>query len=161
MHKIESFKVNHLELRRGVYISRKDTYGENKVTTVDIRVCKPYDDQPMPDAAMHTIEHIGATFFRMMSSVDKDTIYFGPMGCHTGFYLILNGDYTSHNVLPAVKAMFKYVATFEGPIPGATEKECGNYNLNDLKDARRIAHKFLNETLIYADAKNLNYPSKE
>lgn len=92
MENIESFKVNHLELHRGVYVSRVDDYDGHKITTIDIRVCRPYEDAPLPMPAMHTIEHLGATFLRKMSSLDNDVIYFGPMGCQTGFYLILNGE---------------------------------------------------------------------
>lgn len=157
MENIESFKVNHLELHRGLYVSRVDNYDGHKTTTIDIRVCRPYEDAPLPMPAMHTIEHLGATFLRKMSSLDNDVIYFGPMGCQTGFYLILNGEYKSFEILPAVKEMFKYIANFEGALPGGTEKECGNCYSHDLKCARTIAHKFFNDILINPGIRNLNY----
>lgn len=158
MEKIESFKVNHLDLHRGVYVSRFDDYGGHKVTTIDIRVCRPYEDATMPAPAIHTIEHLGASFLRQMSSLDKNIIYFGPMGCQTGFYLVLSGAFTSHEVLPAIKEMFKYIANFEGSLPGGTEQECGNCYFHDLRRARKIAHKFFNEILINPGIRNLNYP---
>lgn len=158
MKNIESFNVNHLNLRRGVYVSRVDDYNGYKVTTIDIRVCRPYEDSVLPVAAMHTIEHLGATFMREMSSLDKEVIYFGPMGCQTGFYLVVSGEHKSHEVLPAVKEMFKYISNFEGSLPGGTEKECGNCYSHDLKCARNIAHKFFNEILINPKIRNLNYP---
>lgn len=157
MEKIDSFKIDHLDLHRGVYVSRSDVFGENTVTTIDIRVCRPYEDVVMCTPAIHTIEHIGATFLRTMSSLDKDIIYFGPMGCQTGFYMILNGKFSSCEVLPAVKEMFKYISTFEGDIPGASEKECGNCYSHDLSGARKISHKFFNEVLSQAGFRNLNY----
>lgn len=158
MEKIESFKVNHLNLLRGVYVSRVDDYDGHKVTTIDIRVCRPYVDVTIPSPVLHTIEHLGATFLRKMSSLDKSVIYFGPMGCQTGFYLVLSGTYTSYEVLPALKEMFKYISNFEGPLPGGTEEECGNCHFHDIRRARSVSHRFYNEILLNPGKRNLNYP---
>ena len=158
MDKISSFKVDHRRLNRGIFVSRLDNFEDCQITTFDIRICRPYEDAVMSASAIHTIEHLGATFMRTMSSVDKKVIYFGPMGCQTGFYLILHGKHTSPEVWNAVKEMFKYIANYEGHIPGATEKECGNCYLNDLSEARRVAFKFFNEVLSCPTVKNQVYP---
>ncbi len=161
MEKIRSFQIDHTRLDRGLYVSRIDAEqpnGGHIVTTFDIRVCKPYSDAPMDAAAIHTIEHIGATFLRTESFFSESTIYFGPMGCQTGFYLIIGGNHSVDEVKGTVKEMFSRIAVFDGTIPGSSETECGNASFHNLPEARRIAHKYYNEVLCSLDKTNTIYP---
>ncbi|WP_123052912.1 S-ribosylhomocysteine lyase [Clostridium sp. JN-1] len=158
MDKIASFTVNHLKLQPGVYVSRKDKLGEVVLTTFDIRMTKPNSEPVMNTAEVHTIEHLGATFLRNNSAYGPKTVYFGPMGCRTGFYLILSGDYESKDIVDLLKDMYKFISEFEGDVPGAAPRDCGNYLDMNLPMAKYLANKFLNEVLLNISDKNLNYP---
>lgn len=158
MEKIASFTINHLELYPGVYVSRKDKIGENVVTTFDIRMTRPNFEPVMNTAEMHAIEHLGATFLRNHSSFGEKIVYFGPMGCRTGFYLLLNGDYASKDIIELLKGMYEFIAEYEGDIPGASARDCGNYLDMNLPMAKYIAKQFLNNTLINISEKNMSYP---
>lgn len=127
MEKITSFTVDHIRLTPGLYVSRKDKVGLETVTTFDLRVTSPNDEPVMNTAEIHTIEHLAATYLRNEQQWKDKVLYFGPMGCRTGFYLLLAGNYTSRDVLPLVKDCFTFVATFNGEVPGACAKDCGNY----------------------------------
>ncbi|MCQ4021788.1 MULTISPECIES: S-ribosylhomocysteine lyase [unclassified Ruminococcus] len=160
MEKIESFKINHILLDRGLYVSRRD-YGKDGsiiATTFDIRLKKPNREPVINIAEMHTMEHLGATFLRNHESYKNEIIYFGPMGCRTGFYLILKGDLTSRDAVPIVTEMFAFMADFEGEIPGADAFSCGNYLDQNLPMAKLEAKKFLSETLENIGDSQLNYP---
>ena len=162
MELIESFQVDHTRLERGLYISRVDHAcpgGAVCVTTFDLRLCKPYHDRQLDVRAIHTIEHLGATFLRTHSYYADKIIYFGPMGCQTGFYLLVAGEPSVHEISGTVKEMCKWIAAYEGPIPGATELECGNASMHDLTEARRVAHQYFNEVLCNLDENNTIYPT--
>ena len=136
MEKIASFTIDHLKLLPGVYVSRKDKVGQQVITTFDIRMTRPNFEPVLNTAEVHTIEHLGATFLRNDSEFKDKTIYFGPMGCRTGFYMVLAGDYDSKDVVELVTRMFIFMKDFEGDVPGACAKDCGNYldmNLNMAK----------------------------
>lgn len=158
MNKIPSFTINHLELLSGVYVSRKDSVGEYTITTFDLRITRPNLEPVMNTAEVHSIEHLGATFLRNHKDFAEKTIYFGPMGCRTGFYLLLKGDYESKDVLNLVIEMFQFISDYEGDIPGASARDCGNYLDLNLSMAKYYAKKYLN-TLLNATEKNLNYPN--
>ncbi|NLJ87579.1 MAG: S-ribosylhomocysteine lyase [Epulopiscium sp.] len=158
MKKITSFTVNHINLLRGIYVSRKDLLGNESITTFDIRMKKPNIEAVLNTAEIHTIEHLGATFLRNHTKYANQIIYFGPMGCRTGFYLVIGGDYSSENILPLMIEMFEFIANYEGEIPGASPEECGNYLDMDLKTAKLEAKKFLGEVLINIKKENLYYP---
>ena len=142
METIASFTVDHLTLLPGLYVSRKDRSGGATVTTFDIRVTRPNFEPVMDMPAIHTIEHIGATFLRN-SSAKESIVYFGPMGCRTGFYLLVFGDKTEQDLLPLVKDMFAFIVQFEGEIPGAEAAACGNYLEQNLAMAQYYAKKYL------------------
>ncbi len=149
MEKIASFQVNHNLLTQGIYISRKDSFGGETATTIDIRVKRPNVEPAMTPEAAHTIEHLGATYLRNLDGWKDDIIYFGPMGCLTGFYLIVDGDYEVHTpryekLVEAVMGMFRFVAEYEGEIPGTRPDECGNCRLHDLSAAKAVAAGMLN-----------------
>ena len=127
MEKITSFTIDHIKLVPGIYVSRKDPVGTEIITTFDIRMTSPNDEPVMNTAEMHTIEHLAATFLRNHPDWKDRTIYFGPMGCRTGFYLLLAGDYTSEDALPLVRDCFRFIRDFQGEVPGASAKDCGNY----------------------------------
>ncbi len=153
MNKIESFLVNHLNLKSGLYVSRKDKHNGVVATTFDLRFTVPNKEEVMTSPAIHTLEHLGATFLR--NSNQKDIIvYFGPMGCKTGFYLIAFGDLTSLDVYPLVVKMLEFIIDFEGDIPGATPIECGNYSEQDLIKAKEYAKEYLYRL---TTQKNLKY----
>ncbi len=157
MEKIASFTVNHLTLLTGVYVSRKDHVGSEVVTTFDIRMTRPNFEPVMNTAEMHAIEHLGATFLRNDEMYKDKTVYFGPMGCRTGFYLILAGDYESRDVVDLLKAMFAFVRDYEGAIPGAAARDCGNYLDLNLPMAKYVANKYLTEVLDNIDESRLVY----
>lgn len=160
MEKIASFTVNHLDLLRGVYVSRKDTTpGGDVLTTFDVRLTEPNREPAVDGAALHTIEHLAATFLRNHPQWGQKVVYWGPMGCLTGSYLILSGDYESADVLDLLIETFEFIAGFEGEIPGATPRDCGNYSYNNLPEARRVARRYLDEVLLRPTAANLTYPS--
>ena len=127
MEKITSFTIDHFRLVPGLYVSRKDMVGAETVTTFDLRLTSPNDEPVMNTAEIHTIEHLAATYLRNEPVWKNKVIYFGPMGCRTGFYLILSGDYTSCDILELVKNCFRFIADFSGDVPGASAKDCGNY----------------------------------
>lgn len=142
MNMIESFKVNHLKLKTGLYVSRKDRFNGVTVTTFDMRFTAPNKEPVMEPAEIHTIEHLGATFFRNGALCDK-VVYFGPMGCRTGFYLVLFGDLSPEEIYPEVKRAMEFIVNFTGEIPGATARECGNYLDQDLAGAKKRAAEYL------------------
>ncbi len=144
MKKIDSFCVNHLVLVPGLYVSRRDHRDNLTITTFDLRVTQPNEEPCLDTAAIHTMEHLGATYLRNSSRSD-DIVYFGPMGCKTGFYLVMFGDLQPQDVLPLVKETFAFMAEYEGEIPGATPRDCGNYSLQNPDMARFYAKKYLVE----------------
>ena len=148
MEKIESFKVNHLKLYPGLYISRIDKFNESIITTFDLRFTAPNKETPMQVPAMHTLEHLGATFFRN-SKIKDEVVYFGPMGCRTGFYLLLANEWTPIILFPLMIEFLDFVLEFDGQIPGASPKECGNYIEQDLKTAKLYAKKYKEDLLNY------------
>lgn len=158
MEKIASFTINHLELYPGVYVSRKDNVGGSVITTFDIRMTRPNFEPVMNTAEMHAIEHLGATYLRNHADFGSKIVYFGPMGCRTGFYLLLNGDYASKDIVDLLTGLYKFIAEFEGEIPGASARDCGNYLDMNLPMAKYLGKKFLNEVLLNISDKNLNYP---
>lgn len=158
MKKIDSFNVNHLDLLTGIYISRKDEVGEMIVTTFDIRFTKPNTEPVMDTAAVHTIEHLAATFLRNHQDYADKTIYFGPMGCRTGFYLILKGDYKSRDLLPLMEELCQFILEYEGEIPGASARDCGNYLDMNLYMAKYYVNKYYDEVVKIPDEKRLTYP---
>lgn len=159
MNKIPSFTVNHLTLRRGLYVSRKDvTPSGDVLTTFDVRLTEPNREPAADGAALHTIEHLAATFLRNHSLWKDRIIYWGPMGCLTGSYLIVSGDYSSRDILPLLVETFRFIAEFEGEIPGASPRDCGNYTYNNLPEARVIARRYLDSVLLNPSEENLNYP---
>lgn len=158
MKKIESFQVNHLNLKRGIYLSRKDVVGEHIITTFDIRMKEPNNEPVINTAELHTIEHLGATFLRNHNQYDTLTVYFGPMGCRTGFYVIFKGDLKSSDVVDIIKEMFEFVMNYEGDVPGADARSCGNYQDMNLEMAKYEASKYYEEVLCNLEYKNLNYP---
>ena len=158
MKKIASFTVNHLDLLRGIYVSRKDRVGNTVVTTFDLRMTRPNKEPVMNTAEIHTIEHLGATFLRNKEGISDKTIYFGPMGCRTGFYLILSGDYESRDIVGLITEMYEFIRDFEGDVPGASPRDCGNYLDLNLSMAKFHAKRFLDETLYHITEKKLLYP---
>ena len=158
MEKITSFTIDHIKLVPGLYVSRKDMVDDYPVTTFDIRMTNPNEEPVMNTAEMHTIEHLAATFLRNHAEYGKKTLYFGPMGCRTGFYLLLSGDYESKDIVPLMKEMFTFIADFEGEVPGAAAKDCGNYLDMNLPMARYCAKKYLNEVLENITEKQLVDP---
>lgn len=158
MKKIASFTVNHLTLLPGIYVSRKDTVGSEVLTTFDLRMTRPNFEPVMNTAEIHAIEHLGATFLRNHPDYAEKTIYFGPMGCRTGFYLILSGDYESADIVPLIQELFLFIAEYEGEIPGAAARDCGNYLDLNLPMAKYLAKKYYNEVLKDIPPERLNYP---
>ena len=158
MEKITSFTIDHIKLQPGVYVSRKDTVGTEVITTFDLRMTSPNEEPVMNTAEVHTIEHLGATFLRNHPQYKDKTIYFGPMGCRTGFYLLLAGDLSSADIVPLMKEMYKFIRDFEGQVPGADPKDCGNYLDMNLGMAKYLAKKYLDEVLYCIDVSRLVYP---
>ena len=142
MEKITSFTIDHLRLLPGIYVSRKDHAGDTVVTTFDIRITRPNYEPVMNTAEVHTIEHLGATFLRNQEDWKDRVLYFGPMGCRTGFYLLLTGDYESVDIVPLMKEMFTFMRDFEGQVPGAAAKDCGNYLDMNLPMTRYLADRY-------------------
>ena len=157
MEKIASFQIDHIKLQPGVYVSRKDRVGAETVTTFDLRVTSPNEEPVMNTAEMHTIEHLAATFLRNEPTWKEKVLYFGPMGCRTGFYLLLTGDYTSRDVLPLLVECFRFIADFHGDVPGASARDCGNYLDMNLPMANYWGRRYvaLLETI---DDSRLEYP---
>lgn len=161
MEKITSFTINHLELLPGIYVSRKDQAGYAAITTFDIRMTRPNYEPVMNTAEVHTIEHLGATFLRNHPHWKERILYFGPMGCRTGFYLLMTGDYQSREIVPLITELFEFIRDFEGEVPGAAAKDCGNYLDMNLPMAKYLAGRFLEKTLYSIDDSHLIYPEDE
>ena len=159
MEKITSFTVNHLKLVPGVYVSRRDIAGDNHVTTFDIRMTRPNFEPVMNTAEVHTIEHLGATFLRNHRLYKDKVLYFGPMGCRTGFYLLLAGNYTSKDIVGLIIEMFEFIRDFHDEVPGASPKDCGNYLDMNLGMANYLASRYLENTLYDIDDAHLVYPA--
>lgn len=159
MEKIASFTINHLTLMRGIYVSRKDTTPLGDViTTFDIRMTEPNRQPALSGKALHAIEHLAATYLRNNVSWKDRIVYWGPMGCCTGNYLLISGDYTSADILPLMKETFAFIADFEGDVPGATARDCGNYTFMDLAEAKLQAKRYLEEVLDCITPQQLVYP---
>ncbi len=158
MEKIASFTIDHLKLVPGVYVSRKDTIGREVITTFDLRMTSPNDEPVMNTAEVHTIEHLAATFLRNHPVYGNKTIYFGPMGCRTGFYLLLAGDMTSKEIVPLMIEMFEFIRDFKDEVPGASPKDCGNYLDMNLPMANYLAKRYLDNVLYNIDDSRLVYP---
>ena len=159
MEKITSFTIDHLRLLPGVYVSRRDPAGDIAITTFDIRMTRPNAEPVMNTAEVHTIEHLAATFLRNHPTWKDRVLYFGPMGCRTGFYLLLTGDLTSRDILPLMKELFTIMRDFEGEVPGACAKDCGNYLDMNLPMAKYLAGRFLSNTLEQITDEQLVYPA--
>ena len=158
MEKIASFTIDHIKLKPGVYVSRKDTVGDQVITTFDLRMISPNDEPVMNTAEVHTIEHLGATFLRNHKEFGTKTIYFGPMGCRTGFYLLLAGDYESREIVPLITEMYTFIRDFHEEVPGASAKDCGNYLDMNLGMANWLAKRYLDEVLTNISDDRLIYP---
>lgn len=159
MKKIASFTVNHIDLLTGIYVSRKDSIGEEVATTFDLRFTRPNVEPVMVTAGIHALEHLGATFLRNDAEWADKTIYFGPMGCRTGFYVIFKGDLESKDIVDVITRMIDFVINFEGDIPGASPRDCGNYLDLNLEMAKYYAKKYKSEVLDNICDERLNYPS--
>ena len=157
METIKSFTVDHKRLLPGVYVSRKESTGHDVVTTFDIRMTRPNFEPVMNTAEIHTLEHLGATFLRNHEEWGDKIIYFGPMGCRTGFYLLLAGDYESEDIISLLREMFEFVCHFEGEIPGAAPEACGNYLDQNLPMAKYLAEKYLEHVLTGITPDRLKY----
>ena len=158
MEKIPSFTIDHIRLERGIYVSRQDVVGGEVVTTFDVRMKEPNREPALSPSAIHTMEHLAATFLRNHPQWASRIVYWGPMGCLTGNYLIVKGDVTSEDVLPLMRETFAFVASFDGEVPGATARDCGNYLLMNLPEARWEARKYLTEVLDVITPENMSYP---
>ena len=158
MKKIASFEVNHLTLLPGIYVSRKDRFGDNVTTTFDIRMTAPNREAVINTAEIHTIEHLGATFLRNHKDFADKTVYFGPMGCRTGFYLLLSGDYESRDIVPLMKEMFVFIRDWKEAVPGACPRDCGNYLDMNLPLTKILAGRYLQEVLENITPERLTYP---
>lgn len=158
MEKIASFTIDHIRLQPGIYVSRKDPIGSEVITTFDLRMTSPNEEPVMNTAELHTIEHLGATFLRNHKEFCDRTVYFGPMGCRTGFYLLLAGDHDSRSIVPLITEMFEFIRDFKGDVPGASAKDCGNYLDMNLGMANYLAARYLKNTLYVIDDAHLNYP---
>ena len=157
MEKIASFTVNHLVLEPGIYVSRQDYFNDVTITTFDLRMTTPNREPVMNTAEMHTIEHLGATCLRNHLMWKDRIVYFGPMGCRTGFYLLCEGDLTSRDIVPLVKGLFEFIRDFEGTIPGAEARDCGNYLDQNLPMAKYLASRYLENTVKEIDEAHLVY----
>ena len=158
MEKIASFCVNHLTLEPGIYLSRRDKLGDQTVSTFDLRMTAPNREPVMNTAEVHTIEHLGATFLRNHPDWGGRVLYFGPMGCRTGFYLLLAGELYPRDVAELVGQMFRFIRDFTGPVPGAQARDCGNYLDMNLPMARYWAGRYLDSTLARLDDAHMQYP---
>lgn len=159
MEKISSFTIDHIKLQPGIYVSRKDNVGNSVITTFDLRMTSPNEEPVMNTAEMHTIEHLAATFLRNHKDYQDKVIYFGPMGCRTGFYLLLSGDYSSGDIVPLMTEMYEFIRDFKDEVPGASAKDCGNYLDMNLGMANYLAKRYLENTLYNIDEAHLIYPA--
>ena len=158
MEKITSFTIDHIKLQPVVYVSRKDKAGDSVITTFDIRMTSPNEEPVMNTAELHTIEHLAATFLRNHPVFGPKMIYWGPMGCRTGNYLLLNGDYESRDIVPLMIETFEFIRDFEGEVPGASARDCGNYLDMNLGMAKYLAKKYLEQVLYDIRPDRLVYP---
>lgn len=158
MEKISSFTVNHLALLPGIYVSRKDPVGMEIVTTFDLRLTRPNFEPVLNTAEVHTIEHLGATYLRSEPEWKDRILYFGPMGCRTGFYLIIKGDLASRDVISLVTDTFRFIAEYKGAVPGAAPEECGNYLDMNLPMANFVAKRYVKDVLEQITEDRLKYP---
>ena len=158
MKKIASFTIDHIKLQPGIYVSHKDYLGDQVITTFDIRMTSPNEEPVMNTAELHAMEHLAATFLRNHEEFGSKVIYWGPMGCRTGNYLLLSGDLTSRDIVGLMTEMFEFIRDFEGDIPGASAKDCGNYLDMNLNMAKYLADKFLREVLYNISNDRLVYP---
>jgi len=161
MKKIPSFTIDHLKLLRGIYVSRKDIVGQNVVTTFDIRMKEPNREPVMGLSELHTIEHLAATYLRNDKDWSDNILYWGPMGCCTGNYLIMNGDLESSDIIDLMKKTFTFIKDFEDDVPGAAPQDCGNYLLHNLPMAKYESDKYLREVLNVIKDQNMNYPTRD
>ncbi len=159
MEKITSFTIDHIKLQPGVYVSRKDKVGAETLTTFDLRMTSPNEEPVMNTAEVHTIEHLGATFLRNHPDYKEKTVYFGPMGCRTGFYLILAGDYTSRDIVPLMIEMYEFIRDYKDAVPGASPMDCGNYLDMNLPMTNYLAARYLDNVLYDIDDSRLIYPA--
>lgn len=158
MEKIASFTIDHIKLQPGVYVSRKDHIGSEVITTFDLRMTSPNEEPVMNTAEVHTLEHLGATFLRNDKEWKDKVVYFGPMGCRTGFYMLLAGDLKSSDVIDLVTKMYEFCRDFEGDVPGASPKDCGNYLDMNLNMAKFLSKKYLDEVLYGIKEDRMVYP---
>lgn len=158
MEKIASFTIDHIKLQPGIYVSRKDQVGDQVITTFDIRMTSPNEEPVMNTAELHAMEHLAATYLRNQPDFKDKVIYWGPMGCRTGNYLLINGDYESKDIVPLIIETFEFIRDFDGEIPGATPKDCGNYLDMNLGMAKYLAKKYLDEVLYQITEERLVYP---
>lgn len=158
MKKITSFTIDHNKLQPGVYVSRKDRVGDGTITTFDLRMTSPNEEPVMNTAEVHTIEHLAATFLRNHREYGDKTIYFGPMGCRTGFYLLLAGDYASKEIVPLMIELYEFIRDYKDEVPGASPKDCGNYLDMNLGMANYLAKRYLDDVLYHIDDTRLIYP---
>ena len=158
MEKIASFTIDHIKLQPGIYVSRKDRVGGQVITTFDIRMTSPNEEPVMNTAELHAMEHLADTYLRNQPDFKDKVIYWGPMGCRTGNYLLINGDYESKDIVPLMIETFEFIRDFEGEIPGATPKDCGNYLDMNLGMAKYLAKKYLDDVLYQITEERLIYP---
>lgn len=158
MKTIPSFTIDHTRLKRGIYVSRKDNVGSEIVTTFDIRMKEPNREPALSVAALHTIEHLAATYLRNDPIWSDSIVYWGPMGCLTGSYLLMKGDLKPSDIAPLMRDTFSFIENFVGEIPGAAAKDCGNWTLHDLEDCRKEAGIFLHQVLECLTEENMEYP---
>lgn len=158
MEKITSFTIDHNKLQPGVYVSRKDSVGDGTITTFDLRMTSPNEEPVMNTADVHTIEHLAATFLRNHKEYGNKIIYFGPMGCRTGFYLLLAGDYESREIVPLMIELYEFIRDYKDEVPGASPKDCGNYLDMNLGMANYLAKRYLDNVLYHIDDTRLIYP---
>ena len=158
MEKIASFQIDHLRLLTGLYVSRVDGAPGARVTTFDLRMTAPNREEVMRTGAVHAIEHLGATYLRNEPKWKDSVLYFGPMGCRTGFYLLMAGEFSPRDVCALVRGMLDFIIAFEGDIPGASARDCGNYQDMDLAEAKRFARKYRAEVFDHPDEARMTYP---
>ncbi len=158
MEKIASFQIDHLRLLTGLYVSRVDGAPGARVTTFDLRMTAPNREEVMSTGAVHAIEHLGATYLRNEPKWKNSVLYFGPMGCRTGFYLLMAGEFSPRDVFALVRGMLDFIIAFEGDIPGASARDCGNYQDMDLAEAKRFARKYRAEVFDHPDEARMTYP---
>lgn len=159
MKKIPSFTIDHNQLLPGIYVSRKDNVGNDVVTTFDTRMKAPNREPALHPGALHTIEHLAATYLRNNEEWQDRIVYWGPMGCLTGNYLLMKGDMKSEDIVKLMIDTFEFVANYDGVVPGTEPQDCGNYLLHDLPMARYEAKQYL-KVLKNIKPENLNYPEK-